>query len=158
MNLRAAVFALPVAALLAGLAPLSAAAHATADSASSSSGASFGDALNAFRARHGLAGLREDRSLSRAAQAFAQDMASHGYFSHTGRNGSSVTTRARAAGCGGRGYFAENIAWGQRTANDAFQGWSTSAGHRDNMLGRNYGVYGLGQSGGYWVMVFADGC
>jgi uncharacterized protein YkwD len=119
---------------------------------------SFGDALNNLRGQHGLSGLREDRALSRAAQAYAQDMAAHGYFSHTGRDGSTVLTRARAAGCNGRGYFAENIAWGQDSANDAFQGWAASSGHRANMLGRNYGAFGLGQSGGYWVLVFADGC
>jgi uncharacterized protein YkwD len=118
----------------------------------------FGDALNAFRAQHGLGGLREDGALTRAAQAYAQDMATHGYFSHTGRDGSTVLTRARGAGCNGQGYFAENIAWGQDSANDAFQGWAASSGHRANMLGRNYGAYGLGQSGGYWVLVFADGC
>lgn len=160
MRLRATILALPFAALMAALAPIPLAAQSALDSASSSSqrGMSFGDALNAYRAQSGLGGLREDRQLARAAQAFAEDMATHGYFSHTGRDGSSVSTRARAAGCGGRGYFAENIAWGQRSANDAFQGWVASAGHRANMLGRPYGVYGLGQSGGYWVLVFADGC
>jgi uncharacterized protein YkwD len=130
----------------------------SAASSSTASALSFGEALNAFRARHGLGGLREDRALTRAAQAYARDMAAHDYFSHTGRDGSTVLTRARAAGCNGRGYFAENIAWGQDSANDAFQGWAASSGHRANMLGRNYGAFGLGQSGGYWVLVFADGC
>ena len=158
MRLPTIVLALPFAALLAALAPVEAAAHGVASAASSSQGVGFGDALNAFRAQQGLGAMHEDRRLARAAQAFAEDMASHGYFSHTGRNGSSVTTRARAAGCQGRGYFAENIAWGQRSANGAFQSWVNSSGHRANMLGRQYGAYGLGQSGGYWVLVFADGC
>ena len=90
--------------------------------------------------------------------AFAEDMARGGYFSHTGRDGSNVIVRARAAGCQGRGYFAENIAWGQRSAQDAFNGWAASSGHRANMLGQNYGAYGLGQASGYWVLMFADGC
>jgi uncharacterized protein YkwD len=111
-----------------------------------------------MRAQNGLGALREDAHLTRAAQAYAEDMARHGYFSHTGRDGSTVVTRARAAGCNGRGYFAENIAWGQSSANDAFQGWAASAGHRANMLGLNYGAFGLGQSAGFWVLVFADGC
>lgn len=126
--------------------------------ASSSVASNFGDALNTMRAQNGLGALRDDARLTRAAQAYAEDMAAHGYFSHTGRNGSSVMTRARAAGCQGRGYFAENIAWGQRSANDAFQGWAASAGHRTNMLGRNYGAFGLGQASGYWVLIFADQC
>ena len=126
--------------------------------ASSSSSSGFGSALNQFRANYGLGGLREDRSLSAAAQAYAEDMARGGYFSHTGRDGSNVVHRARAAGCRGRGYFAENIAWGQASAQHAFNGWAASSGHRANMLGQNYGAYGLGQSQGYWVLMFADGC
>jgi uncharacterized protein YkwD len=125
---------------------------------SSSSSGGFGSALNQFRANYGLGGLQEDSVLSTAAQAYAEDMARGGYFSHTGRDGSNVAVRARAAGCHGRGYFAENIAWGQRTVQDAFNGWAASSGHRANMLGRNYGAYGLGQSQGYWVLMFADGC
>ncbi len=124
---------------------------------SNSTASGFGDALNEMRARNGLGSLREDMHLTQAAQAYAEDMARHAYFSHTGRDGSTVTTRARGAGCRGRGYFAENIAWGQKTAQAAFSGWAASAGHRDNMLGRNYGVFGLGQSSGMWVLIFADG-
>ncbi|MBP1806245.1 CAP domain-containing protein [Rubellimicrobium aerolatum] len=126
--------------------------------ASASSVAGFGAALNRMRAQAGLEGLREDGHLKRAAQAFAEDMAANGYHSHHGRDGSTVVERARRAGCGGRGYVAENIAWGQDSVQDTFAGWSASAGHRANMLGRNYGVYGLGQAGGMWVLVVADGC
>lgn len=126
--------------------------------ASASTGSGFGDALNAYRAQHGLGALRADPELTRAAQAYAEDMAAHDYFSHEGRDGSTVLTRARAAGCQGRGYLAENIAWGQRSAQSAFNGWIASAGHRRNMLGANYGAFGLGQSQGYWVLIFADGC
>jgi uncharacterized protein YkwD len=76
---------------------------------SSSTGMGFGDALNQVRAQNGLGALRQDAHLTRAAQAFAEDMARHSYFSHQGRDGSTVSTRVRAAGCRGRGYFAENI-------------------------------------------------
>jgi uncharacterized protein YkwD len=138
--------------------PSTGSAQEAAGMASSSSSGGFGSALNQFRANYGLGGLREDRALSSAAQAFAEDMARGGYFSHTGRDGSNVVVRARAAGCRGQGYFAENIAWGQRSAQDAFNGWAASSGHRANMLGRNYGAYGLGQASGYWVLMFADGC
>ena len=140
------------------VAPSAGSADEAGGMTSSSSAGGFGSALNQFRAHSGLGGLRESRVLSAAAQAFAEDMARGGYFSHTGRDGSDVVVRARAAGCRGRGYFAENIAWGQRSAQAAFDGWAASSGHRANMLGRNYGVYGLGQSQGYWVLMFADGC
>jgi uncharacterized protein YkwD len=125
---------------------------------SSSLTSSFGDALNQFRASEGLGGLREDPHLSRAAQAYAEDMAQYRYFDHTGRDGSNVVTRVRAGGCRGARYYAENIAWGQHTAQAAFSGWAASPGHRANMLGRNYGAFGLGQAAGYWVLVFTDGC
>jgi uncharacterized protein YkwD len=138
--------------------PSTGVAQDAAGMASSSSGSGFGAALNQFRANYGLGGLREDRVLSSAAQAYAEDMARGGYFSHTGRDGSNVVVRARAAGCRGQGYFAENIAWGQNSAQDAFNGWAASSGHRANMLGRNYGAFGLGQSQGFWVLMFADGC
>ncbi|WP_210528028.1 CAP domain-containing protein [Rubellimicrobium arenae] len=127
-------------------------------STSTASEVSFETALNQMRSQSGLGGLRADRHLMLAAQAYAEDMARHGYHSHYGRDGSTVVDRARAAGCAGRGYFAENIAWGQKTAQATFAGWSASPGHRANMLGRNYGVYGLGWSGGMWVLIFADAC
>ena len=131
---------------------------AAAQSASGGSAAqSFEGALNGLRAGQGLHGLRADPVLTAAAQAHANDMATSGYFSHTGRNGSTAQGRAQAAGCRG-GYSAENIAWGQPSAGDAFGGWVNSAPHRANMVGRNYGVYGLAQANGYWVMMFAEGC
>lgn len=33
-----------------------------------------------------------------------------------------------------------------------------SPGHRANMLGRDYALFGLGQAGGMWVIMFADRC
>jgi uncharacterized protein YkwD len=152
---------LPAIILASILAVSSAALPVAADGRSTSSASvasSFGDALNVLRAQNGRGALRSDPHLTRAAQAYAEDMARHGYFSHTGRDGSNVMTRARRAGCNGRGYYAENIAWGQRTAQDAFSGWAASSGHRTNMLGRNYGAFGLGQASGYWVLIFSDGC
>jgi uncharacterized protein YkwD len=126
--------------------------------ASGSEASGLGAALNDFRAQNGLGPLRQDPSLARAAQAFAEDMAAHGYFSHTGRDGSTLLTRARAAGCASGGAMAENIAWGQPSARQAFAGWSGSAGHRRNMLGRSYATFGLGQSNGCWVLMLADRC
>lgn len=117
----------------------------------------FTDALNAVRAQQGLGGLRIDAELSAAAQAHAEDMARNGYHSHVGLDGSTFQTRAQRAGCSG-GYMSENIAWGYSSANQVFEGWLGSPGHRQNIMGRNYGVYGVGESGGMWVMMFADAC
>lgn len=117
----------------------------------------FGDALNAVRTQAGLGSLRADRSLTAAAQAYAEQMARSGHVQHTGADGSTQITRAQRAGCQTR-FVGENIAWGQRSAQATFEGWLASPGHRANMLGPNYGIYGLGQSGGMWVIMFADRC
>lgn len=117
----------------------------------------FGAALNEVRARAGLGHLRPHPRLAAAAEAHAADMASNGYVSHHGRDGSTAHQRAVAAGCGA-GYLSENIAWGQDSHHKAFRGWMESPPHHRNMMGRPYGVYGLGEAGGHWVVMFADGC
>lgn len=131
--------------------------HASAQSASSTSAGSFDAALDAVRGQAGLGGVRSDRRLAAAAQAYAETMAATGHFAHTGADGSTHQTRAQAAGCRS-GFIGENIAWGQRTAQATFDGWMASSGHRANMLGANFGVFGLGQSNGMWVIMFADRC
>jgi uncharacterized protein YkwD len=74
-------------------------APATVYPAPSGSAMSYALALiNASRAAHGLYALRLDSALSAVAQAHAVDQARYGYFSHTGRDGSSASDRIRAAG------------------------------------------------------------
>lgn len=134
-----------------------AAALAVGLAGTASADTGFGGALNAVRAQAGLGGLRADRSLTTAAQAYAERMAGSGQVQHVGADGSTQITRAQAAGCRSR-FVGENIAWGQRSAQATFEGWMASSGHRANMLGRQYGIYGLGQAGGMWVIMFADRC
>ena len=128
-----------------------------AQSASGTSAGSFDSALDMVRAQAGLRGLSPDRRLTSAAQRYAETMAATGHVQHVGPDGSTHVSRSQAAGCRG-GYLAENIAWGQRSAQATFDGWMASSGHRANMLGPNYGVFGLGQSNGMWVIMFADRC
>lgn len=153
MRSLTATIALALSLAAAGPAPL----QAQVTQVSSQAGMGFGDALGALRAGYGLGGLQADPRLMAAAQGHAADMAAGGYFSHRGRDGSSAHARAQAAGCRG-GYSAENIAWGQSSAGDAFAGWVASPPHLANMVGRAYGVFGLGQADGYWVLMFADRC
>lgn len=117
----------------------------------------FGAALASARAQVGLGGLASDPRLTAAAQAYAARMAATGHVRHVGTDGSTQVTRAQAAGCR-TGFVGENIAWGQPSAQAVFDGWMASAGHRANMLGRNYGAFGLGKAGGMWVILFADRC
>lgn len=167
MCCRAALLTLSfVAASMSALAPISAGAQQAPESlvlvggisSSTSAGAmNFGEALNAYRASAGRGPVAADPELTAAAQAYAQTMAATGQFAHRGPDGSSSGTRARQAGCSWRA-AAENIAWGQQSESEVFQGWADSAGHRRNMLNAGYTRFGLGRAGTYWVLMFADQC
>lgn len=120
----------------------------------------FGADLNAFRANQGLGPMRSDATLARAAQAHAEDMVRRSYFSHDsprGPNGDTFVERAQSAGCAMRA-GAENIAAGQQTETAVLLAWQNSAGHRRNMLGANYTLYGLGRAGDTWVLKLASAC
>jgi uncharacterized protein YkwD len=116
--------------------------------------------INAFRAGQGLDPLQPNTALTRAAQRHADDMSVRGYFSHAspgGPDGDNFAERARASGCAMRN-GAENIATGQQTEGAALVAWQNSAGHRRNMLVRNYTQYGLGRAGDLWVLKLAASC
>jgi uncharacterized protein YkwD len=77
-------------------------------------------------------------ALNQAATLHAVDMATHGYFSHTGLDGSDAGTRMLRAGYAWSAW-GENIAAGQPTATAAVDGWFASAGHC--LPGSPYGTY-----------------
>lgn len=113
--------------------------------------------LNETRKSKGRPALVVSAKLQAAAQAHADDMATQGYFSHTGKNGSTVGKRIKRQGykfC----WAAENIAWGQKSATQVMQSWQDSAGHRKNNLSRKPTQVGAGGRGKYWVLVFAKPC
>lgn len=89
--------------------------------------------INQQRAQHGCGALTPDPALTRAAQGHAQAMSQQNFFSHTGKNGSTLKSRARAAGYSG-GRLAENIAAGWTTPARAVAEWMNSPGHRKNIL------------------------
>ncbi len=120
--------------------------------------ASIAPDVNAYRQANGQAALSADARLARAAQVHANDMSAQGYFSHTGRDGSSVGDRVKAQGYGFC-FVAENIAQGQQGALQALAGWQRSEGHRKNLLNGNATQFGMAQKDGYWVMVLGKpGC
>lgn len=112
--------------------------------------------LNRERAAQGRGPVSEDARLSRAARDHAQDMVSNDYFSHTGRNGSSFSARAQAAGytCAA----AENIAFGQQSEADVMTAWMNSSGHRRNILLADATEFGIGRVGTMWVLMMGRGC
>jgi uncharacterized protein YkwD len=99
--------------------------------------------VNVERARAGCRALTVDSRLARAANAHSADMAANNYFSHTGRNGSSVATRVEAAGYSWS-RVGENIAKGQPTPAAVMQAWMNSSGHRANILNCNFRNIGIG--------------
>jgi len=112
--------------------------------------------LNRERTARGRNALVEDSRLSRAARDHAQDMVNNDYFSHTGRDGSSFSDRAQAAGysCAA----AENVAFGQRSEAEVVSGWMMSQGHRRNILLEDVTQFGIGQVGTMWVLMLGRGC
>jgi uncharacterized protein YkwD len=115
-------------------------------------------ATNAERTRRGLVALNVEARLAGAAQAHSDDMARRNFFAHESPEGRSVADRVRAFGYRYR-VVAENIAAGQRTADEVVTGWMNSPGHRANILNaevRQIGV-GLAAGGTYgtcWTQVF----
>ena len=71
--------------------------------------------------------------LSAAASAHSRDMALHDLFSHTGSDGSTMTSRAAAAGYA-YSRLAENLAAGPPNPEEVVAGWMNSPGHRSNIL------------------------
>ncbi|MDD2217900.1 MAG: CAP domain-containing protein [Eubacteriales bacterium] len=114
--------------------------------------------VNKERAAAGLASLTLDASLSKVAQAKAEDMAKNGYFSHTSPTYGSPFDMMKSFGVK---YSAagENIAKGQRSADSVMNAWMNSSGHRANILNGNYEKIGVGyttdsQGNTYWVQMF----
>jgi uncharacterized protein YkwD/stress response protein SCP2 len=113
---------------------------------------------NAERVRHRLRPLTADGRLAAAAQAHSIDMVRRGFFAHESPDGSQVWHRAVAAGYAYR-KVAENIAAGQRTADEVVRGWMGSPGHRANILDGDLTQIGVGRAEGgsygvYWTQVF----
>lgn len=128
-------------------------------------------ATNAARARPRSCGkvrfaaarpLSWNGALGQAALAHSGDMASHRAFAHAGSDGSNVGERARNAGYGWRS-VGENISFGQRSADEAVEGWLASPGHCANLMnpaftemGAAYAIRSAPRPAAYWTQVFGS--
>jgi len=108
--------------------------------------ASFGTLINAVRTAAGTTALTYNAQLDSAAQSHSNDMVANGYFSHAGQNGSTIATRAIAAGYNFTA-IGENIAQGQANENLAMNGWISSPGHQANNVNPAFREFGLGRAG-----------
>lgn len=110
---------------------------------------------NAERQKAGLKSLQMDEKLMKSARAKSADMASKNYFSHTSPTYGSPFDQMKANGITYRA-AAENIAMGQRSAEEVVKGWMESPGHRQNILTPGFTHIGIGYDakGNYWTQQF----
>lgn len=110
---------------------------------------------NAERRNNGLADLQADTALSNVAREKSNDMQTNNYFSHTSPTYGSPFDMIRdfdvsynSAG--------ENIAQGQRSAEEVVQAWMDSEGHRANIMNGDFTHIGVGyiEEGHYWTQMF----
>jgi len=110
---------------------------------------------NQERAKAGLKPLATDSKLMNAAREKSTDMRTNNYFSHTSPTLGSPFDRMKALGITYRA-AAENIAMGQKTADEVVKGWMNSPGHRANIMNGNFTHIGIGYDaqGHYWTQQF----
>lgn len=105
---------------------------------------------NVFRKEQGLAPVRRNAALDKAAESFARYLAKSGKFAHEA-DGRQPGARAKAAGyrfC----RIAENLALNldsrgftvEKLARDVVEGWKGSPGHRKNMMQPGVTEIGVG--------------
>lgn len=114
--------------------------------------------VNQERNKVGLKSLTLSTRLTSIANMKAQDMAVNNYFSHTSPKYGSPFQMLQHFGVTYR-TAGENIAAGQRSAQEVMNAWMNSSGHRANILNANYtelgvGYYTGGSYGVYWVQEF----
>ena len=96
--------------------------------------------------------------LEDAARGHALDMSERSYFSHTSKNGRTMSDRAMDAGYGFKGFksyaVGENIAQGQMSIAEVMAGWLKSEGHCRNLMNPAFKEVGVSEIDHYWVQDF----
>lgn len=129
----------------------------------------FLDLINAYRTQRGLVALKASDAVAEAAARHSLDMGTHRFFDHNSvrssffPTGSAPWDRMRLTGYQVAASMGENIAAGQRTAQQVFDAWRNSSGHNQNMLNASYRVIGVGRRevtgspyGVYWTTDFGS--
>lgn len=121
--------------------------------------------VNDIRAQNNLPALKHSTLLEQSAQAYADRMAKEGFFAHVSPDGDTLKDRITATGYYDRSFsedcrcvkgyaLGENLARGQKTAQEAVDAWMKSPSHRDAILNPDYADLGVGVSAGVWVQHF----
>ncbi|RKS10094.1 uncharacterized protein YkwD [Nocardiopsis sp. Huas11] len=108
--------------------------------------------VNSERSGAGCGSLRVDARLTAAAQEHSEDMDARGYMAHESPEGEGPGDRAARHGYDAWG--AENVAKGQRNAQQVMDSWMNSPGHRANILNCDLVAIGVGESGHAWTQMF----
>ncbi len=96
-------------------------------------------AINGTRARNGRPPLKYNSKLEAAARSQANLMAQKDQLSHN----LGVTLRQRVTNAGYQGAVGENVAGGQKSLEQAIQGWLESPAHRNTLLSTRFTEFGL---------------
>ena len=110
---------------------------------------------NAERTKAGLQPLKAYEPLMASARTKSQDMKDKNYFSHTSPTYGSPFDQMKSQGISYKS-AGENIAKGQRTAEEVVTAWMNSEGHRANILNPDYTHIGVGyvKDGNIWTQQF----
>jgi uncharacterized protein YkwD len=122
--------------------------------------------INDYREAEGVAPLNWVAEVAMAAQHHSEDMAEFDFFDHETVQSSFYSVGSHAGHrMAQEGYeigtWAENIACGQETAEEALDAWQQSQGHNEILLYEGYQVVGIGMAedstgcSPYWTADFA---
>ncbi len=105
--------------------------------------------------------LMAEPRLRMSSRLHSKDMADNGYFDHVSQDGRTFDQRITATGHPG-GTIGENIAFGQRDAEEVVQGWIDSPGHCSNIMNPSFRYLGVGAARAmsgqiYWTQNFSGG-
>ncbi len=107
--------------------------------------------INKARTRRGLAALRVQHDLAKAARLHSRQMVVHDFFSHSSPNGQNYGARIARCGYGRSGYavwrVGEVLAWGKGVYGVpqlVLRRWMSSPVHRAVILDRRWREVGVG--------------
>ena len=115
----------------------------------------FAELVNQYRQTIGCKPLLWDERVAIVAQTHSEEMARHGFYSHIDLKGQNAFARLNEANVP---YIAaaENLAYGQQTAERVLTAWLNSAGHRKNIDNCKYTHHGVGLLSTRWTHVFVQ--
>ncbi|WP_313640691.1 CAP domain-containing protein [Paenibacillus sp.] len=109
--------------------------------------------VNKERTNAGLKSLSLNSELSKMAMAKAKDMYDNNYFDHQSPTYGSPFDMMKAFGISYRS-AGENIAKGQKSAEEVMNQWMNSPGHRANILNSSFTEIGIATYNTEWVQEF----